>query len=100
MELAIRDLEQLAGMIHSVSDLQSDALRLRAVRDAAFVVIQSAIDIATRIISRMRWPKPENYRQSSKFYRIRGVLDPRLGTDLMDLAGFRNILVAKIPSCK
>jgi len=93
MDLAIKDLEQLSGMIDSVSTLQSDALRLRAVRDATFVAIQSAIDIGIRIISQMQWPKPENYRQVFQILQDKGLLTPEQGADMMDLAGFRNVLI-------
>ena len=93
MELALEDLKRLRGDITSVSELEKDSIRLRALRDAAFVAIQSAIDVGARIISQMGWPKPEVYRQIFYILREKGVIPSDVGEKMMDLAAFRNVLV-------
>ncbi|GEM_PF-374202 len=93
MDKALKDIDDLSGMIRSVEDLRDSSLLLRACRDATLVAIQGAIDIGNRIISIMGWRRPESYRDVFEVLLENGVIEEKLAFKLQDLAGFRNVLV-------
>ncbi|RLD97340.1 MAG: DUF86 domain-containing protein [Aquificota bacterium] len=93
MQDALKDLQTINNRINSLTDLEKDPLILRAARDAAFVAIQSAMDMGNRIIATEGYRKPETYRDIFSVLEEKGLLTPELSNKLKDLAGFRNALV-------
>lgn len=93
MQDALKDLQTINNRINSLADLEKDPLILRAARDAAFVAIQSAMDMGNRIIATEGYRKPETYRDIFSVLEEKGLLTPELSNKLKDLAGFRNALV-------
>ena len=93
MQDAMKDLQTINNRINSLADLEKDPLILRAARDAAFVAIQSAMDMGNRIIATEGYRKPETYRDIFSVLEEKGLLTPELSNKLKDLAGFRNALV-------
>jgi len=93
MQEALKDLQTINNRINSLADLEKDPLILRAARDAAFVAIQSAMDMGNRIIATEGYRKPETYRDIFSVLEEKGLLTPELSNKLKDLAGFRNALV-------
>lgn len=93
MQEALKDLQTINNRINSLTDLEKDPLILRAARDAAFVAIQSAMDMGNRIIATEGYRKPETYRDIFSVLEEKGLLTPELSNKLKDLAGFRNALV-------
>ena len=92
LEGALKDLKTLREQIDNLSDLEKDPILLRAARDAAFVAIQSSIDIGNRVIATERYRRPETYRDTFAVLE-EGVISSELSSKLQDLAGFRNALV-------
>ncbi len=93
MHDALKDLQSINNLVNSLADLEKDPLILRAARDAAFVAVQSAIDMGNRIIATEGYRKPETYRDTFSVLAETGLLTPELSDKLKDLAGFRNALV-------
>ena len=93
LEGALKDLKTLREQIDNLSDLEKDPILLRAARDAAFVAIQSSIDIGNRVIATERYRRPETYRDTFAVLEEEGVISSELSSKLQDLAGFRNALV-------
>jgi uncharacterized protein YutE (UPF0331/DUF86 family) len=60
---------------------------------ALLVSIQASIDIANHLIAASSSRRPETYRESFAILCDEGLIPEDLGTQLSDLAGFRNVLV-------
>jgi uncharacterized protein YutE (UPF0331/DUF86 family) len=57
------------------------------------VSIQSAIDIASHLISQNDLKRPATYRETFDLLGQAGMISEELAGELSDLAGFRNVLV-------
>lgn len=93
LEIALKDIKTIKGRVNTLADLEKDPILLRAARDAAFVAIQSAIDMGNRIIAIEGYRKPETYRDVFVVLEETGEIPPSLSSKLQDLAGLRNALV-------
>jgi uncharacterized protein YutE (UPF0331/DUF86 family) len=88
---AIRDWERYQSI--SLEELKRDGDKRNMVSHAMLVGIQAAIDIANHLIAEKGLSKPSTYRESFEILSREGIIPSELAGPLMDLAGFRNLLV-------
>ena len=74
-------------------DLERDRDRRNMVLHALLVAIQSAIDLAHRLIAERRLRRPDTYREAFEILDHAGLVSSDLAERLADLSGFRNVLV-------
>ena len=77
----------------SLDELHTDRDKRNMVLHALLVSIQAAIDIANHLIAERKLRKPTTYRESFEILREESLLPNDLAEKLVELAGFRNVLV-------
>lgn len=93
LDAVLADLEKYKETITSIDAFTADRDRQHMVLHAMLVAVQSAIDIANRIISEKNLKRPDSYREVFEILKSAGVIDASLSRSLAQLAGFRNLLV-------
>jgi uncharacterized protein YutE (UPF0331/DUF86 family) len=91
LDEAVRDWERYRSI--TLEDLRTDRDKRNMVLHALLVSIQASIDIANHLIAASSSRRPETYRESFAILCDEGLIPEDLGTQLSDLAGFRNVLV-------
>ena len=94
----LRELDEAAGDWEryrsiTLEDLRTDRDKRNMVLHALLVSIQASIDIANHLIAASSSRRPETYRESFAILCDEGLIPEDLGTQLSDLADFRNVLV-------
>ena len=94
----LRELDEAAGDWEryrsiTLEDLRTDRDKRNMVLHALLVSIQASINIANHLIAASSSRRPETYRESFAILCDEGLIPEDLGTQLSDLAGFRNVLV-------
>lgn len=94
----LRELEEATGdweryQSISLKELRSDRDKRNMALHALLVSIQTAIDIANHLIAERGLRRPSTYRESFEILSNEGIVPSKLGDELADLAGFRNVLV-------
>ena len=91
LEESLKDWERYQR--YSLEDLKKDRDKRNMILHAMLVSIQSAIDIASHLISQNDLKRPATYRETFDFLGQAGIISEELAGELSDLAGFRNVLV-------
>jgi len=91
LDEAVRDWERYRSI--TLEDLRTDRDKRNMVLHALLVSIQASIDIANHLVAASSSRRPETYRESFMILCDEGLIPEDLGTQLSDLAGFRNVLV-------
>jgi uncharacterized protein YutE (UPF0331/DUF86 family) len=78
---------------YSLQDIKKDRDKRNMVLHAMLISIQSAIDIASHLISLNGLRRPGTYREAFDLLGQAGIISEELADELSDLAGFRNVLV-------
>jgi len=91
LDEAAEDWERYRSI--TLEDLRTDRDKRNMVLHALLVSIQASIDIANHLIAASSSRRPETYRESFAILCDEGLIPEDLGTQLSDLAGFRNVLV-------
>ena len=91
MEESLKDWERYQR--YSLEDLKKDRDKRNMILHAMLVSIQSAIDIASHLISQNGLKRPATYRETFDLLGQAGMISEELAGELSDLAGFRNVLV-------
>lgn len=73
--------------------LRSDVREERFVEHTLQVAIQSALDVASHIVSDERLGEPETHRELFALLARAGKIPAELAATLQDMAGFRNVIV-------
>jgi uncharacterized protein YutE (UPF0331/DUF86 family) len=89
IETCVQQLRTLAR----AEALRADIREQRFVEHTLQIAIQSALDVASHIVSDERLGEPETNRELFDLLVGAGRLPEALGSSLRDMAGFRNILV-------
>jgi uncharacterized protein YutE (UPF0331/DUF86 family) len=89
IETCVQQLRTLAR----AEALRADIREQRFVEHTLQIAIQSALDVASHIVSDERLGEPETNRELFDLLVGAGRLPEALGSPLRDMAGFRNILV-------
>ena len=89
IETYVAELRRLAR----VDEIGRDVREERFVEHTLQLAIQSALDIASHIVSDERLGEPATNRDLFDFLRRRGYLSDSLALTLQNMAGFRNVLV-------
>jgi uncharacterized protein YutE (UPF0331/DUF86 family) len=98
-DLIYKKLAFVERCLHELRTLARPALIETDVHEQRFVerelqlAIQAALDVASHIVSDERLPEPATNADLFNALVRRGVLDPALGTALVQSAKFRNVLV-------
>ena len=90
LEEATSDWERYKKI--SLDELHSDRDKKNMVLHALLVSIQSALDIGNHIIAEHSLKRPSTYRETFEILSEEGLIPKKLGNDLADLAGFRNVI--------
>lgn len=91
LEESLKDWERYQR--YSLEDLKKDRDKRNMILHAMLVSIQSAIDIASHLISQNGLKRPATYRETFDLLGQAGMISEELAGELSDLAGFRNVLV-------
>lgn len=91
LEESLKDWERYQR--YSLEDLKKDRDKRNMILHAMLVSIQSAIDIASHLISQNDLKRPATYRETFDLLGQAGMISEELAGELSDLAGFRNVLV-------
>lgn len=91
LEEAIKDWERYQSI--SLEELHRDRDKKNMVLHALLVGIQATIDIANHIIAERSSERPSTYRETFEILSDQGLIPTKLGEELADLAGFRNVMV-------
>lgn len=92
----LAEIETHVRELRTLSDLerfQEDVKEERFVTHTLQLAIQSAIDVASHVVSDDRLGEPATNEELFELLERHGWIDPRLGTRLRDMARFRNLLV-------
>ena len=89
IETCVADLRREAR----VELLGTDLRELRFVEHTLQLAIQAAIDVASHIVSDDKLGEPESNAGFFKLLEIAGYIAPSLGHVLVNMVGFRNVLV-------
>ena len=89
IETCVRQLQTLA----KPEAIRTDIREQRFVEHTLQIAIQSALDVASHIVSDERLGEPETNRHLFDLLVRGGKLPEGLASSLRDMAGFRNILV-------
>jgi uncharacterized protein YutE (UPF0331/DUF86 family) len=89
IETCVQQLRTLAR----AEALRADIREQRFVEHTLQIAIQSALDVASHIVSDERLGEPETNRELFDLLVGAGRLPEALASSLRDMAGFRNILV-------
>jgi uncharacterized protein YutE (UPF0331/DUF86 family) len=73
--------------------IRTDIREQRFVEHTLQIAIQSALDVASHIVSDERLGEPDTNRELFDLLVRAGRLSETLGSSLRDMAGFRNVLV-------
>lgn len=98
-DLVAKKLARIATCLHELRTLASpDRLRVdvreeRFVEHTLQIAIQSALDVASHVVSDERLGEPETNRALFRVLARTGAISEDLALRLGDMAGFRNILV-------
>ena len=92
LDEALADWKRYASSV-SLDDLRRNRDVRNMVLHALLVAIQAAIRYANYLIAAHRLQRPETYRESFEILGEAGLIPPDLRESLVDLAGFRNVLV-------
>jgi uncharacterized protein YutE (UPF0331/DUF86 family) len=101
-EFVVKHLEHLRSFLRDLIRYREGASREEFLRDrdkqnmalfALFESIQLCIDLGAHIISENGWRRPETYRDTFQTLWENGFLDEAMRDQLVDLAGFRNVVV-------
>lgn len=88
---ALEQLKNLASL--SRDEFLADPHKVSSAKYNFIVAIEAAIDIGQHIISRNRWPHPEEYADVFKRLAEKGVVEEATLPDLINMVRFRNRLV-------
>lgn len=98
-DLVAKKLARIATSLHELRTLAAPE-RLRIdVREERFVertlqiAIQSALDVASHVVSDERLGEPETNRALFRLLARTGAISEELASRLAEMAGFRNVLV-------
>jgi uncharacterized protein YutE (UPF0331/DUF86 family) len=97
--LVAKKLARIATCLHelrtlaSVDRLKHDVREERFVEHTLQIAIQSALDVASHIVSDERLGEPETNRGLFQTLARAGAISNDLSSRLTDMAGFRNVLV-------
>ena len=98
-DLVAKKLARIATCLHELRTLAAPE-RLRIdVREERFVertlqiAIQSALDVASHVVSDERLGEPETNRALFRLLARTGAISEELASRLAEMAGFRNVLV-------
>jgi len=91
-------LDEFLGLLQKISDTPliiflKDKLLLGSAKYYLQVSIECCLDITNHIISAERFRAPNDYADSFKVIEEKEIISPDLGTNLRQLAKFRNRLV-------
>jgi uncharacterized protein YutE (UPF0331/DUF86 family) len=91
-------LEEAVGFLREASSMAPDAFvedrrTLRAAERYLQLAAESVFDIGAHIIASLGFDRPQRYADIVPTLRSRGVISVETSNALMDLAGFRNLLV-------
>ena len=89
IETYVRELRTMARP----DDIARDVRERRFVEHTLQIAIQTALDVASHVVSSERFGEPNTNLELFEMLARHAWLDERLGTTLRDMAGFRNILV-------
>jgi uncharacterized protein YutE (UPF0331/DUF86 family) len=85
-------IQQLSTMARPEA-LRTDIREQRFVEHTLQIAIQSALDVASHIVSDERLGEPETNRELFDLLVLAGRLPETLASSLRNMAGFRNVLV-------
>lgn len=88
---AVERLKDLASL--KPEEFLADAHKVSSAKYNFVVAIEAAIDIGQHIISRNRWPYPEEYADVFRTLAEKGVVGEETLPDLIRMVRFRNRLV-------
>lgn len=89
IETCVQQLRSLARP----EALRTDVREQRFVEHTLQIAIQSALDVASHVVSDDRLGEPETNRELFDLLVKAGRLSPALAATLRDMAGFRNVIV-------
>jgi uncharacterized protein YutE (UPF0331/DUF86 family) len=89
IESCVTELRSLARTEMMHSDVREE----RFIEHTLLIAIQSALDVASHIVSDERLGEPDTYKGLFGLLERHGWIPPDLAQRLRDMAGFRNILV-------
>jgi uncharacterized protein YutE (UPF0331/DUF86 family) len=89
IETCVSDLRRLARP----ADLARDIREERFVEHTLQIAIQSALDVASHIVSDLRLGEPRTNGELFDLLERAGVVAPPLTATLRNMVGFRNVLV-------
>lgn len=89
IETCVRELKELAHPERVARDIREG----RFVAHTLQIAIQSALDVASHIVSANRLGEPETNRELFDYLQRNGFLDDELAETLYAMVGFRNVLV-------
>ena len=89
IETCVQQLRSLARP----QALRTDVREQRFIEHTLQIAIQSALDVASHIVSDDRLGEPETNRELFDLLVKAGALSPSLASTLRDMAGFRNVIV-------
>jgi uncharacterized protein YutE (UPF0331/DUF86 family) len=70
-----------------------DEIMQLAIERSLQIATQSVIDISTHLIAHHHWGTPETYKDSIEIIINHGVIDKKLGSNLVELVKLRNVIV-------
>ena len=89
IETCVQQLRSLARP----EALRTDVREQRFIEHTLQIAIQSALDVASHVVSDDRLGEPETNRELFDLLVAAGRLSPELAATLRDMAGFRNVIV-------
>jgi uncharacterized protein YutE (UPF0331/DUF86 family) len=89
IETCVQQLRSLARP----EALRTDVREQRFIEHTLQIAIQSALDVASHIVSDDRLGEPETNRELFDLLVRAGALSPSLAATLRDMAGLRNVIV-------
>jgi len=89
IETCVQQLRSLARP----QALRTDVREQRFIEHTLQIAIQSALDVASHIVSDDRLGEPETNRELFDLLVKAGALSPSLASTLRDMAGFRKVIV-------
>ncbi len=92
LEESLKDWQKYRDTIN-LEELRLNRDKRNMVFHAMLIAIQSTIDIVNHFIVEYGLRKPSTYREAFKILSEGGYVSSKLGDELSDLAGFRNVLV-------
>jgi len=87
---ALKYLEKYRGI--KPKELANNRELLGSILWHLYVVVQGSIDLALRIISKLKLRTPKSYADAFKILEESGIISTELSKKLIDMARFRHIL--------